>query len=160
MPTARAEVRIDAPIEVVWGVMLDTDAYQEWNPFIVRVDRLAGRPPEVGDDLRLHVRWNSGGRVTTVERITALDAPRDGTALLEYDFLGPFATLRMVRGRRRQELTADGDATRYVTGESLRGWMSWAAPIGRVQDGFERHADALKRRAEQLHGRTGPLHSG
>ncbi|HWH28138.1 MAG TPA: SRPBCC domain-containing protein [Mycobacteriales bacterium] len=160
MATAHTEVRIDAPIDVVWQVMLDTDAYGEWNPFIVKVDRLGGRAPEVGDDLRLHVRWKSGGRVTTVERITALDPPRDGSALLEYDFLGPFATLRMVRGRRRQELTAEGDATRYVTGETLRGWLSWAAPIGRVQDGFERHATALKQRAEQLHRAAGPLHSG
>ncbi|MFP5220278.1 MAG: SRPBCC domain-containing protein [Actinomycetes bacterium] len=160
MPTARTEVLIDAPIDVVWRTMLDTDAYGEWNPFIVRVDRLAGRPPEVGDDLRLHVRFKGGGSVTTVERITAMDEPRDGRALLEYDFLGPFATLRMVRGRRRQELTAEGDGTRYATSETLRGWLAWAAPIGRVQDGFERHANALKQRAEALHRAAGPLHSG
>lgn len=160
MPSARTEVLIDAPIDVVWQVMLDTDAYGEWNPFIVRVDRLAGRPPEVGDDLRLHVRWKGGGKVTTVERITALDPPRDGRALLEYDFLGPFATLRMVRGRRQQELTAEGERTRYATGERLHGWAAWAAPIGRVQDGFERHAQALRTRAEERHRAAGPLHSG
>jgi hypothetical protein len=86
-----------------------------------------------------------------VERITALDEPRDGAALLEYDFRGPIAALRLVRGRRRQELTAlDGGGTMYVTAETLRGALSFAAPIRKVQDGFERHAEALKRRAEAL----------
>lgn len=148
--TARTEVVIDAPPDEVWRVMLDTDAYGEWNPFIVRVDRLAGREPAVGDDLRLHVRWADGGSVTTVERITALDPPASGSGLLEYDFLGPIAALRLVRGRRRQELTALPDGrTRYVTHETLHGLLSALAPIRKVQDGFERHAQALKQRAEQ-----------
>lgn len=148
--TARAEVEIDAPVDVVWRHMLDTDAYGEWNPFIVRVDRLAGRDPAVGDDLRLHVRWRDGRSVTTVERITELDPPSDGRALLEYDYRGPLAALRLVRGRRRQELTDPGEGrTRYVTTETLHGLLSAAAPIRKVQDGFERHARALKSRAEQ-----------
>ena len=148
--TARAEVVIDAPADDVWRVMLDTDSYGEWNPFVVRVDRLAARPPEVGDDLRLHVRWAGGGKVTTVERITALDPPTSGAGLLEYDFLGPLAALRLVRGRRRQELTALPDGrTRYVTSETLHGLLSALAPIRKVQDGFERHAHALKARVEQ-----------
>jgi Polyketide cyclase / dehydrase and lipid transport len=160
MPTASAEVRIAAPIELVWDVMLDTDAYGEWNPFIVRVERLAGRPPEAGDDLRLHVRWRDGGSVTTVERISALEPPTDGRALLEYDFLGPLATLRLVRGRRRQALDVAGDVTVYRTAETLHGLLARAAPIGRVQDGFERHAVALKLRAEALAAGGGPLPAG
>jgi hypothetical protein len=89
--------------------------------------------------------------VRTVERITALDPPRDGAALLEYDFRGPVAALRLVRGRRRQELSElPGGKTLYLTAETLRGVLSFAAPIRKVQDGFERHAESLKRRAESL----------
>jgi hypothetical protein len=151
VPSARAQARIDAPIDLVWQVMIDTDRYGEWNPFIVRVDRLDARPPQVGDDLRLHVEWSGGGTVRTVERITALDPPRDGAALLEYDFRGPVAALRLVRGRRRQELSElPGGKTLYLTAETLRGVLSFAAPIRKVQDGFERHAESLKRRAESL----------
>jgi hypothetical protein len=150
MPSACAEVVIAAPIDVVWRIMLDTDAYGSWNPFIVRVDRLAGRAPQVGDDLRLHVEWADGGTVRTVERITELVPPAQGRALLEYDFRGPLAALRLVRGRRRQELTRLPDGTtRYVTSERLHGLLSSAAPIRRVQDGFERHAQGLKQRAER-----------
>jgi hypothetical protein len=150
MTSAHAEVVIAAPIDIVWRVMLDTDAYGEWNPFIVRVDRLAGRAPQVGDDLKLHVRWRGGGKVSTVERITVLDPPDAGTALLEYDFRGPLAALRLVRGRRRQQLSVLPDgSTRYATSEQLHGLLARAAPIRKVQDGFERHAEALKARAEQ-----------
>ena len=151
MPSARAESLIAAPLEAVWQVMLDTDRYGEWNPFVVRIEHLADHPPREGDDLRLHVEWSDGGRVSTHERICTLEPPAQGRALLEYDFLGPLATLRLVRGRRRQELTAQPDGTtRYVTSERLHGLLAWAAPIGKVQDGFERHAQALKGRAEQV----------
>ena len=34
----RASVEIDAPLAVVWQAMLDTEAYGEWNPFVVRVE--------------------------------------------------------------------------------------------------------------------------
>jgi len=153
--SAEATAAIDAPVEVVWAVMLDLDAYPRWNPFVVRVDGPAGRPPAVGDELILHVRWASGRGVTTRERITRLEPPAGGRAVLEYDFGGPLAALGLVRGRRLQELeVAAAGTTRYRTAERLHGLLAFAAPIGRVQDGFERHAAALKARAEAVHAGT------
>jgi hypothetical protein len=153
--TAATSTVIEAPIEVVWGVMLDVERYGEWNPFIVRVVVPARRPPQLGDRLILHVRWRTGGRARSSERITALEAPSgsDGRrALLEYEYRGMLGGSRIVRGRRRQELARIDDAvTTYSTFERLHGPMAWAAPIGRVQDGFERHAAALKERSEALH---------
>ncbi len=135
--------------------MLDLDAYPAWNPFVVRVDGPAGRPAAVGDELVLHVRWASGRGVTTRERITRLDPPGAGReATLEYEFGGPLATLGMVRGRRQQQLDEVSGSTRYRTSERLHGLLAVAAPIGRVQDGFERHAAALKARAEAVHAGT------
>jgi len=150
--SAEATAAIEAPLEVVWAVMLDLDAYPEWNPFVVRVDGPAGRPAAVGDELVLHVRWASGRGVSTHERISRLDPPVDGRAVLEYDFGGPLAALGLVRGRRLQEVEAAAPGTtRYRTAERLHGLLAFAAPIGRVQDGFERHAAALKARAEAVH---------
>ena len=150
--SAEAAASIEAPIEVVWAVVLDLDAYPAWNPFVVRIDRPVGRPAAVGDELVLHVRWASGRGVTTRERITRLEPPSDGRATLEYEFGGPLAALGLVRGRRLQELEgASGAPTRYRTAERLHGLLAFAAPIGRVQDGFERHAAALKARAEAVH---------
>ena len=59
MRVANASILIDAPIETVWGVVVDVGRYDEWNPFVERIDVL-GDAPVVGTDLRLHVRWASG----------------------------------------------------------------------------------------------------
>jgi hypothetical protein len=139
----------------VWAVMLDLDAYPAWNPFVVQVDGPAGRPATVGDELVLHVRWASGRGVTTSERITRLEPPGGAqAATLEYDFGGPLARLGLVRGRRLQQVEGSAAGSTYRTSERLHGLLAFAAPIGRVQDGFERHAAALKARAEAVHAGT------
>jgi hypothetical protein len=151
---AAAAVEIDAPIDVVWGVMCAVDDYGEWNPFIVDVGLPDGRGLALGDRVVLHVRWGAGGGTTATERVTALDPPSKSggqRALLEYAFGGPIAALGLVRGRRQQVLErVDGGRTAYRTHERLHGLLAWAAPIAKVQDGFERHAAALKARAESL----------
>jgi hypothetical protein len=155
MGTAAAATVIEAPIELVWSVMLDTERYPEWNPFIVRIDRPADEPAGVGDTIVLHVHWHTGGSVHSVERIRTQEGPEEHSgrrALLVYSYAGPFHTVRLVRGQRIQELSRiDDGVTAYNTRERLRGALAWAAPLGRVQDGFDRHANALKDRAEQLH---------
>jgi hypothetical protein len=155
MGTARASEVIEAPIELVWQVMLDTERYPEWNPFIVRVGLPAKRPPQVGDRLVLHVRWHTGGRARASEQVTELRSPSDGdgrTARLEYAYGGVVGGAGLIRCHRLQELARLDDAvTSYSTLERLHGPLAFAAPLGRVQDGFERHARALKARAEALH---------
>lgn len=154
MGTAAAASVIEAPIDLVWSVMLDTDRYPEWNPFIVRIDHPDDRPPEVDDTIVLHVHWHTGGSARSIERVRTLEGPTDGRrAVLEYTYVGAFGVLGLVRGRRIQELSRVDDAvTGYSTRERLHGPLSWAVPLGRVQDGFERHARALKERAEALYG--------
>jgi hypothetical protein len=151
---ATASAVIEAPIDLVWDVMLDTERYPEWNPFIVRVRLPAGPPPQVGDRLVLHVRWSTGGRARATERITMLVPPSETggrRAQLEYAYGGPIGTLRLVRGRRVQELVRiEDELTTYTTHERLHGPLAALAPLMRVQDGFERHAQALKGRAESL----------
>jgi hypothetical protein len=155
VPQAEAEVEIAAPIELVWRIMLDLEGYAAWNPFIVRIDAPRPGPARVGDDLGLHVRWRSGLRVRTRERITRLEPPRPvgsrREALLEYEFRGPVAALRLVRGRRLQALEQlAGGPTRYRTSERLHGALAIFVPARAVRDGFERHAAALAARAEWL----------
>ena len=160
MPQAEAEVEIAAPIELVWRIMLDLEGYAAWNPFIVRIDAPRPGRAEVGDDLGLHVRWRSGLRVRTRERITRLEPPRAvgsrREALLEYEFRGPVAALGLVRGRRLQTLEQlAGGPTRYRTHERLHGALAALVPASAVRDGFERHAAALAAHAEGL-ARTAP----
>ena len=154
MSRASATIEIDAPVEVVWALMLDLDSYGDWNPFIYRVDRaegLTGRPAQIGERFTLQVRFGGGRAVASRERVTAIEAPVDGQARLEYQFYGRLHRLGLVRGRRQQHLSAAGGrSTVYSTEETFRGPLGFVLPVRAVQNGFRRHAAALKGRAEQL----------
>ena len=154
-PDVDASVGIDAPIEVVWGVMLDLDAYAQWNPFVVRIDGPDDRPPALGDVLTLHVRWPSGRKTTARELVTAIEPPAAGDgvtrATLVYEFRGWPYYLGLARGRRTQTLErAAGGQTTYRTTEHFGGLLKKTLPVRSTQDGFERHAVALRDRAESL----------
>lgn len=149
-----ATIDIDAPIDVVWQVMLDTEAYGEWNPFVVRAE--TPQPAAVGSPIVLHVRWANGKGARSPERITAIEPPAtaaDGTAtaVLSYRYEGLPSRLRLVRGVRHQRLAQRaGGPTTYATVEEFSGPLVPLAGPGRVADGFRRHAAALKQRAEAL----------
>jgi hypothetical protein len=151
MPSASIE--IDAPLGLVWDVMLDTAAYGEWNPFCYRID--CDAPPAVGVPVRLHVRWGNGGTARSRERITAVEPPHeeDGTisALLSYAYEGIPDRLGLVHSVRHQRLTqAPGAPTLYETVQELTGPLVRLAGPARITDGFRRHAAGLKARAEAL----------
>jgi len=150
-PSARIE--IDAPLAVVWDVMLDTERSGEWNPFVERAE--TPQPPAVGNPIVLHVVWANGGRTRSPERITALEGPLTDpasgttTALMSYAYEGLPSRLGLVRGVRHQRLIqSPGGPTSYETVEEFRGPLIALAGPGRVADGFRRHAEGLKRRAE------------
>ena len=149
----KAAVDIDAPLDVVWSVMLDTARYPEWNPFLRRIE--CDAPPAPGVPIRLHVTFDGGKQAESPERITVVTPPYDdaGTrrAALAYVYEGWPARLRLVRGTRWQRLTGlPGGGTRYETVEEFRGPLVPLAGPARVEEGFRRHARALKERAESL----------
>jgi hypothetical protein len=153
MTNPAAGIDIDAPIDVVWQVMLDVDAYGEWNPFITRAD--CPSPPRVGDPIRLHVTFGNGSKAVSPERISAVVAPRADNsgvrrAALAYVYEGLPSRLGLLKGTRWQQLAQGAGATRYETVELFSGPLVRLAGPGRVADGFRRHAEALKQRAESL----------
>ena len=147
-----ASITIDAPLDRVWAVMLDTERYGEWNPFVERAE--TAQPAAVGNPIVLHVVWANGKRTRSPERITALEGPTTDatgttTARMSYVYEGLPARLGLVRGVRHQVLTQrPGGPTSYETVEEFRGPLVRLAGPGRVADGFRRHAEGLKRRAE------------
>ena len=149
-----ASTDIDAPLDLVWSVMLDTERYGEWNPFVRVVE--CPSPPSVGDPIRLHVEFANGKQVVSPERISLVEEPHDvgGTrrATLAYVYEGLPAKLGLVRGTRFQRLSQEpGGPTRYDTVEEFSGPLVPLAGPARVAEGFRRHAAALKARAESLH---------
>lgn len=147
-PVAEATLEIDAPPARVWEIMLDFSRYPEWNPFVVRVEQ--PEPIRVGASLRLHVRWREGGGASSGERITELCPPLgERPGRLAYDFTGLLHDLSLVRATRLQQVELlPGDRTRYSTREQFRGLLTAFLPMAKVRDGFLRHAQALKARAE------------
>jgi len=144
-----ASIEIDAPIDIVWSVMLDAASYGEWNPFVERAE--TSDPPVVGAPIILHVRWANGRTTRSPERISEITPPADGAACLAYVYEGLPSKLGLVRGTRFQRLTAlDVGRTRYDTVEEFSGPLVRFAGPGRVADGFRRHAEGLKARAESL----------
>ena len=154
MTNPRASAEINAPIDVVWSVMLDTRSYGEWNPFLFRIE--CPPSPGPGDAIVLHVRWLDGRTTRSPERITVVEPPTTdesgtATATLAYVYEGFPAKLRLVRGTRIQRLTQRaGGPTTYDTVEEFSGPLVRFAGPGRVAEGFRRHADALRARAESL----------
>jgi hypothetical protein len=151
MANPTASVSIDAPIERVWETMLDTASYGEWNPFVEQAD--CRFPPQAGDPIVLHVRWANGRTTTSPERITVIDPPHDEggvrRATLAYVYEGLPAKLGLVRGTRYQRLSqTPGGPTVYDTVEEFSGPLVKLAGPKRVEDGFRRHAEALKQRCE------------
>ncbi|KRA30848.1 MULTISPECIES: SRPBCC domain-containing protein [unclassified Nocardioides] len=149
-----AEIEIDAPLDVVWSVMTDTARYGEWNPFVERAETSV--PAQVGNPIVLHVAWANGKKTRSPERITALDGPTTDasgttTALMSYVYEGLPAKVGLVRGVRHQRLSQrPGGPTSYSTVEEFSGPLVKLAGPGRVADGFRRHAEGLKKRAEAV----------
>jgi hypothetical protein len=148
-----ATITIEAPLAVAWEVMLDTERYGEWNPFVERAE--CRTPPEVGDPILLHVRWANGKTARSPERISAIEPPTTHgavtTACLSYVYEGLPAKLGLVRGTRHQRLRQEGAGpTSYETVEEFTGPLARLAGPARVAEGFQRHAAALKQRAEDL----------
>lgn len=151
-PTAHAD--IDAPLSVVWSVMLDTASYGDWNPFVISA--ACPSPPEPGDPIELTVRWTNGRTSRSPEQIALVEGPRTDaagvvTATLAYDYKGFGSRSGLIRGRRYQRLRQEpGGPTAYDTVEEFSGPLVPLAGPARVQEGFQRHAAALKARSEGL----------
>jgi hypothetical protein len=70
-------------------------------------------------------------------------------ATLAYVYEGLPSKLGLVKGTRYQRVWQQpGGPTQYDTVEEFSGPLVWLAGPKRVEDGFRRHADALRKRCE------------
>ena len=145
---AETSIIINAPIEKVWEVMLDTNAYSRWNPFVIKV-KAQGDVKQVGTQMKLFVKWANGKQESSDEVITEVKPPYDdgtGTkrAYWAYRFAGKLTYPGLVRAIRYQWLEQlDNGITFYRTREEFTGLLKNFIPLAKVQEGFERQAKAL-----------------
>ena len=142
----QTEVAIDAPAEVVWEVLVDLEAYNEWNSFIVQS---AGRA-EIGERLVNRMQPPGGRAMTFKPTVTEVEAGRT------FEWLGRLGLPRLFDGRHRFELesTPSGGTTlihsEYFDGLLVRFLRSSLDTSTKA--GFEAMNAALKTRAEARAG--------
>lgn len=143
MPVVRAEIEIDAPPERVFDILADIDRYGEWNPFTPRIESTL----EIGAPVKMHVHLTSDTKAMhQTEYVTANERPHK--LCWGADIIARF----LVRADRCQTLTAlEGGRTHYECTDEIQGWLApvvmkfYGEPMRR---GFQRCAEALKKRAE------------
>lgn len=139
-----ATVEIDAPPELVWGVLTDLAAYPRWNPFTVE----ARSSLRVGEPIDLTVRMSRLGRtVSQREHLTEVRAPERLVWTMK---LGSRHLVNAERVQRIERL-ADG-RSRYTTEDAIAGALAPLvfAIFGKsLEEGFRAMATALKSEVER-----------
>lgn len=140
METIETEIEIDAPVETVWEVITDLDAYHEWNPFIPT----ASGDPRVGERIRIRVEPPGSFGGTFRPRVEVHEPNR------RLVWLGRLGLPGLFDGRH--ELAAESlseSRTRFVQRETFSGLL---VPLffreDAVRRGYESMNAALKERAE------------
>lgn len=108
--TASVSIEIDAPPEVLYGLVADVTRMGDWSPECVRCEWL-GEPGQVGSTFRGHNR-RGWARWSTVARVLVADRPH----------IFDFATLHRGAPSTRWSYRFDGNGPTTVTEsfESLR----------------------------------------
>lgn len=150
-PCAVVEVEtyIDAPYELVFETIVQTDGYPDWNPYILAVTPAVDLS-EVGVEFVLTVDQPSQVVHTeSPESTFDVKLPADGEAMLAYGFNSPLAPLvgNPVRYQYFQALQAD--RTYYRTQEEFCSVLLPLLPLADVEQGFSLQAEALKAEAER-----------
>lgn len=134
-------VRVAAPAERVWQVIVDLDRYPEWNPFVVGCRSTL----EPGDPIDMRVRL-VGFAQPQRETVFEHEPGRRMSYGLNPNLIGALSSLRS------HEVEALGaDASEYRSHFELRGWLSPVVRAllgGRLQAGFGAMSEAIGRRAE------------
>lgn len=139
-------IEIDAPVDVVWRILADTEAYPEWNPYVLG---LRGSL-EPGSTIALTIAQDNWAEPLTVHPVIVTADPGEKlawhgsplvTGFLETDH---YFTLEPVGSAR----------TRLRHVEEFRGWL--ASRINHeehhqhTRNAFRAMNEALARRAEAL----------
>lgn len=148
MGPIEAEIHIEAPPERVFEIILDTDAYPEWNLFTPRIT-LATKDVAVGQEFDLDCQMT--------ERQLLHDEHEVVLALDREELAFCMGTSR-ARGRpgihsfrwQRCFPAVDG-STRFVNAESFHGAIAPLVHLlyaRKLRQAFRRYCLALKKRAE------------
>ena len=140
---ASEKIRINAPIEKVWAILLDLPRYPEWNPFTYRVDSTLA----IGAPVDLYVRMRKRGERVQREYVRTVQAP---TMLSWGMTMGHAVVLTALREQKLERI--DAQSCSYQTSDAFSGALTplVAYLFGEdIEEGFNAVARALKAHAEK-----------
>ena len=100
MSIVHAQIRIDAPVEQVWEVVMDPKRLQEWVSIHRSLESFSPGPPRKGSTMEQHLRIR-GVTFRVLWTLVDVKEPR----LADWEGKGPAHS----RARTRYELSSDGD---------------------------------------------------
>jgi|JI7StandDraft_1071085.scaffolds.fasta_scaffold313298_2 hypothetical protein len=141
-------IEIDAPAALVWSVLMDFEAYFEWNPFVLGI-----RGPTIpGKRLSVSIRSPGSRSMTFRPKVLTVIGGR------ELRWLGSFIMPGLLDGEHYFSLERIGSArVKFIHGEVFSGWLVGLAKdslLTSTREGFDEMNHALKQRVESLHART------
>ncbi|MEO1436454.1 MAG: SRPBCC domain-containing protein [Bacteroidota bacterium] len=135
------EIKINAPIEIVWDILEDFKTYKEWNTFCIDVETTK----EIGSPFVMTIQWTEKHKpFRQPETFSVYEPPHTVGWSLDWGI--------WLKTHRVQTLTKiDDETTHYWTEDKFWGLITplvMALYGKKTLHGFEVVAKALKERAE------------
>lgn len=141
--TIRSAIEIRAPLDTVWRVLTDFDAYPDWNPHIRRVRGEV----KAGARIAIHSR-PPGGRLIVMRPTVVTWAPPN-----ELRWRATFLNRALFSGEHGFRVEPNGTSkVRFVQDETFSGLLVpfySRLRLARTRQGFEQVNEALRERAER-----------
>jgi hypothetical protein len=141
MREIRTKIDIKASPEEVWNVLMDFDAYPEWNPFVVSID---GSGIE-GEKLVAELQLEGKKPMKITPTVQENDAPN------RFSWLGSMGSAVVFAGRHQFELEATDEGTTFHHREEFSGALA-PMVLRMIQKpttrGFDKMNRALRSRVE------------
>ncbi len=137
-------IEIESSPEAVWEILMDFEAYPEWNPFVTMI---SGRPV-AGERLDVTLQNPGGKKMDVSPTVTAAETN------IQFSWLGRLGVKGLFDGHHhfRIEPLTDG-SVRFTQSEEFSGILVpalWKMLDTKTRAGFETMNAALKERAETL----------
>ena len=142
MHELRTEIEIDAPADVVWGVLTDFDAYPDWNPFVKKIRGEA----RTGERIEVTLEQPGNKPITFRPEVRTVEENR------AFVWFGRLGLPRIFDGEHHLEIEPlEEGRVRFVHRESFAGVLipfMKKMIATKTRDGFVAMNAALKGRAE------------
>jgi len=135
-----SEIVINAPASRVWQVLIDFKSYQQWNPFIRKIDGTAGQGNRISAQMHLGNR-----KMTFRPTVLAVDPDK------ELRWLGHLLIPGLFDGEHSFIIEPlNGNCVRLIQKEEFKGLLVpfFTTLLEDTRNSFEEMNQALKKRAE------------